>query len=184
MARNSSGFRREILEVASRLFAATGFKGTSLQDIAGEVGCSKAALLYHFDGKDAILTELLTPAAEALAELDVRLAGLDGDAAVVPAVEGFVDLVLRFRHEAKILYDNIPEMLRHPALADVLDISERLVDALAGRSTDPEAHVAALMVLGAVPIVGTSPVRLSDDELRAVLIRRALRTLDHDPNHP
>ncbi|MEV0970053.1 TetR/AcrR family transcriptional regulator [Microtetraspora glauca] len=184
MARNSSGFRREILEVASRLFAVTGFKGTSLQDIAGEVGCSKAALLYHFDGKDAILTELLTPAVEALAELDVRLAGLDGDTAVRPAVEGFVDLVLRFRREVKILYDEIPEMLRHPALAGVLEMSDRLVDALAGRTADPEAHVAALMVLGAVPVVGTQPVPLGDDELRAVLVRRALHTLDHDDTRP
>ncbi|MEU1387865.1 MULTISPECIES: helix-turn-helix domain-containing protein [unclassified Nonomuraea] len=184
MARNSSGFRREILETASRLFAATGFKATSLQDIAGEVDCSKAALLYHFNGKDAILTELLIPAAEALAGLDARLSELEGEDAVLPAVEGFVDLMLRFRRELKIIYDDLPEMLRHPALAGLPDKIDRLVDAFAGRSTDPKARVAALMVLGAVPIVGVSPIPLPDDELRAVTVRRALRTLDHDPNCP
>ncbi|MFF4779372.1 TetR/AcrR family transcriptional regulator [Microtetraspora fusca] len=181
MARNSSGFRREILETASRLFAATSFKATSLQDIAREVDCSKAALLYHFDGKDAILTELLIPAAEALAELDARLTGLEGDEAVLPAVAGFVDLMLRFRREVKIIYDDIPEMLRHPALAGVPDKMDRLIDAFAGHSADPEARVAALMVLGSVPVVGVSPVPLPDDELRAVLVRCALRTLDRDP---
>lgn len=167
--------------MASRLFAVTGFKATSLQDIAGEAGCSKAALLYHFDGKDAILTELLVPAAEALAELDARVAVLEGGTAVLPAVEGFVDLMLRYRREVKIIYDDIPEMLRHPALAGVPDRTDRLVDAFAGRSADPEARVAALMVLGAVPVVGMLPVPLSDDELRVVLVRRALRTLDRDP---
>lgn len=184
MARNSSGFRTEIIDVASRLFATSGYKGTSLQDIAREVGCSKAALLYHFDGKDAILTELLAPAVRALAELDARLAGLEGDAAVLPAVEGYVDFVLRFRRQVKILYDAIPEMLRHAALAEVPETSDRLLDALAGRSPDAEPRVAALMVLAAVPAVCTSPTPLPDAELRLVLIRSALRTLDRDLTHP
>jgi TetR/AcrR family transcriptional regulator len=179
VARNSSGTRRDILETAARHFSVTGFKGTSLQDIAGEVGCSKATLLYHFDGKDAILTELLSPAARELAELDATLTGLEGERAVLAAVGGYVDLVLRFRLEVKILYTDIPEMLRHPVLADVLDLSARLLDAFAGRSTDPAAQVSALMVLTAVPTVCTGPFDLPDEELRAHLVAGALRTLDH-----
>ena len=51
--------RREILAVSQRLFSTVGFRGTSLQMIADEVGCSKASLLYHFKSKAAILDALI-----------------------------------------------------------------------------------------------------------------------------
>lgn len=41
-----------ILEVATRLFARQGFDGTALQQIAAEVGITKATLLYHYPSKD------------------------------------------------------------------------------------------------------------------------------------
>ncbi|MEZ4392527.1 MAG: TetR/AcrR family transcriptional regulator [Polyangiales bacterium] len=46
--------RREVLEVATRLMAARGFDGTSLQDIADEVGVSKPAVLHHYPSKEHI----------------------------------------------------------------------------------------------------------------------------------
>ncbi|MFI0355411.1 TetR/AcrR family transcriptional regulator [Actinomadura sp. 9N407] len=176
MARNRRG---QILDIAAGLFVVTGFKGTSLQDIADGVGCSKASLLYHFASKDQILTELLTPAAGELGVLNARLSGLDDREAVHAAVEGFVDLVLRFRREVKILYDDIEQMLRHPALGDVQETIERLIEALAGRSPDPAARVAALLVLGGIPVACAKQAEMPDEELRAVLVRSALRTLDH-----
>lgn len=169
--------REQILEAAARLFAATGFKATSLQDIAGEVGCSKASLLYHFDGKDTILTELLAPAVEAFGTLDARLAELGDEAVQLAAVEGFVDLVMRFQREITILYGDISTLLRRPALAGVQGMSDRLLDALAARSPEPAARVPALMVLCSVPVVCMNPGGARDDELRATLTRSAARTL-------
>ena len=51
--------RERILEVAGRLFADQGFAGTSIRDIADELGVTKAALYYHFTSKDAIFAELV-----------------------------------------------------------------------------------------------------------------------------
>ncbi len=51
--------RERILEVAARLFSEQGFAGTSIRDIADELGVTKAALYYHFPSKDAILGELV-----------------------------------------------------------------------------------------------------------------------------
>jgi len=53
--------RAQLLEAATKLFAAKGFDGTSLKDIADVVGIRKPSLLYHFPSKN-----------------DLRLAVLDG----------------------------------------------------------------------------------------------------------
>jgi AcrR family transcriptional regulator len=46
--------RSEILSAATRLFAAQGVGGTSIQEVADAVGIRKPSLLYHFANKDAL----------------------------------------------------------------------------------------------------------------------------------
>ena len=50
--------RKRAQEVALRLFTQQGYDGTTLRDIADELGINKASLYYHFDGKEAILQSL------------------------------------------------------------------------------------------------------------------------------
>jgi len=174
--------RDEILSAAARLFAAAGFKGTSLHDIAVEVGCSKAALLYHFDSKEAILTSLCAPAIAELEELYERLATLDGPAARRAAIEGFVDLSMRYRNQIQVIYGDLPGLLQLPALQKVHRMTTRLCEVLAGPGEDPGTVIAAKLVLAGIPAIAFGieyeDVRYTDEELRAGLIQAATRALN------
>jgi AcrR family transcriptional regulator len=181
MARAVSETHGEILAAAARRFATTGYRGTSLQDIAGEVGCSKATVLYHFANKEALLAELMAPAIAVLRALDDRLTGLTGAAAQRAAAEGFVDLAVRFRREIALLRGEFPELLAQPAFAHIRGISERLRDAFAGHSDRPAAQISALVLLAGIPEACAEFGDVPDDELRPALltlVRRALEPVD------
>ncbi|MET9341121.1 TetR/AcrR family transcriptional regulator [Nonomuraea sp. NPDC003804] len=180
MARPASALRGHILDAALDLFATRGYKGTSLHDIAQVVGCSKASLLYYFVSKEAILTELLTPAGEELGALDARLAGVEGIPAAEAAVTGFVDLAMRFRREVKVLFQDILGLTGHPALGAVPAVIARLMAAMAEGSAGAKGLVTASMVIGAVSVTCASDLPVPDEDLRAELIRGALRTLDRE----
>src|SRR5271154_1582743 len=50
--------RERILDVALDLFIENGYDGTSLREVAEQLGVTKAALYYHFASKDDILMAL------------------------------------------------------------------------------------------------------------------------------
>jgi AcrR family transcriptional regulator len=50
--------RDRILDIALDLFTEQGYDGTSLREIADQLGVTKAALYYHFESKDDILLAL------------------------------------------------------------------------------------------------------------------------------
>lgn len=58
--------REKILKKAALLFSEKGYFGVSMDEIALEIGISKATLYYHYDSKEAILQILITEACEEL----------------------------------------------------------------------------------------------------------------------
>jgi TetR/AcrR family transcriptional regulator len=71
--------RGATVSAAMRLFAAHGFQGTALQDIADAVGVSKPAVLHHFPSKEhvrqAVLDAILSHWNEALPRLLLAATG-------------------------------------------------------------------------------------------------------------
>ncbi len=51
--------RRQIVQTAIRTIATRGFSQASLAEIARKAGISKGVISYHFDGKEALVEEIL-----------------------------------------------------------------------------------------------------------------------------
>jgi AcrR family transcriptional regulator len=51
--------RKQLIEVATRMLARNGSRGTTLSDIAAAVGVSQAAVVYHFGTKEELLHAVL-----------------------------------------------------------------------------------------------------------------------------
>lgn len=83
--------RQRILEVAAKLFAQHGYDGTSVRDIAKELGIANPSIYYHFKSKADLLVELL---AEPLRCVEVAVAearALTGDARTRRIIEGLLE---------------------------------------------------------------------------------------------
>ncbi|MGH9486507.1 MAG: TetR/AcrR family transcriptional regulator [Terriglobales bacterium] len=77
--------RRDILRTAARLFQERGYDATSMQDIAGALNFSKAALYHHFESKEQLLFEIMKYGMDVFEER------------VLAAVEGIADPEQRLR---------------------------------------------------------------------------------------
>jgi AcrR family transcriptional regulator len=60
-----SARREELTRIAARLFAERGYQGTSLADLADELGVQKPSLYHHIASKEDLLWEVAWAGAEA-----------------------------------------------------------------------------------------------------------------------
>jgi TetR/AcrR family transcriptional regulator len=111
--------RERILDAALNRFGTRGFEGTSLDDIATDVGVAKQTVLYWFPSKDELLGAVLAHTADELA------AGIE--AAVRAAPE---DPLLRLEAVVKAVFR---PAVRRPALLGLVREVSRLDPALSER---------------------------------------------------
>ncbi len=90
--------RERIRREAAALFREKGFNGTSMAELAGEVGITKSSLYHHFPSKQALLSEIIeltvnrvTPLVEAVAESDLPIQERLGRAVALHTVEAIHD---------------------------------------------------------------------------------------------
>jgi AcrR family transcriptional regulator len=141
-ARDRRGTRPAILGAAQELFAAHGYAGTSVADITGRLGMSKAALYYHFRSKTEILRALLDEPVAAYSRLaDSAAAGQLGARDLLGAV---IDTTADLRALIDVI-GNDPSA--RSALQDLLprsrEVNEAITAALAGPRPDPPCIIRA-----------------------------------------
>jgi AcrR family transcriptional regulator len=71
--------RRELIAIAADLFAEQGFAKVTVDDIGRAAGVSGPALYHHFEGKEAMLGEMLVGISEYLLDGGRRVTDVGGD---------------------------------------------------------------------------------------------------------
>jgi len=95
--------RGRILQTALELFTQQGYDKTSLRDIAGRLGITKAALYYYFERKEDILLELHLQLHNAGSELLDELESAEDGPARVAAWPRLVNRLIAFMLENREL---------------------------------------------------------------------------------
>ncbi len=95
---NSPTTRDRIRREAAALFREKGFNGTSMAELAGEVGITKSSLYHHYPGKQALLSEIIeltlnrvTPLVQEVAESDLPIRERLAKAVALHTVEAIRD---------------------------------------------------------------------------------------------
>ena len=66
--------RQQLLNVSAKLFHRKGFRGTSMQDIASNLGIKKGSIYYYISSKDDLLLELARTAMKLLIDAGEKAA--------------------------------------------------------------------------------------------------------------
>lgn len=138
-----SSTKERILVIARELFARQGYTGTTIADIARELGTTTAALYYHFPSKADILRGLL---AEPMAAYQRILANMSAQRPSAGELLGaFIDLTVDSRELAAVID-------RDPAVLEMIDeqlpqssqqMVGQVIAALAGPGADRAATIRA-----------------------------------------
>jgi TetR/AcrR family transcriptional regulator len=132
--------RDALVEAATDLFAAEGFDGVRVEQIAHRAGVNKAMINYHFGGKGGLYhTILALTFGEIAARLtDVRERGLGPAQTLREIIEAFAELVTR--------RPRFPAMLLREVTSG-------------GRHVDPELFLRIVAIFGSVRSVVEEGVR-------------------------
>lgn len=109
--------RAVILGAAERLFASRGFAATRLEDVAEEVGLTRAALFYHFRDKQALYDAMIADAFAPMAgQLDAILADERGTIAerLEQSVEAWVDAIVNRPTLARLILRFVADAAEQP----------------------------------------------------------------------
>ena len=102
MARSKRTTKDKLLDAAEKLFARTGFHGTSLRDITGEAGVDLALVNYHFGSKKRLFAAVIERRGVVLNDerlrrlADVRRAAAPQAASIEAVIGAFFDPILDF----------------------------------------------------------------------------------------
>jgi AcrR family transcriptional regulator len=175
---------RRIARLALDRFRVDGFVGTSIADLAGALGVSKAAIYYHYRSKDALLHRLVDPLLDAI---DTCIQDHTTPARTPRGLLGAYLTVLLAHRQVVALIATDVAVLNHPSIGPRLRAqNQQLRTLLAGPDVSVSARLRAEAALGAIwrPLIAEPPLDLTDRDHQHILIDAAVATLQPSPPHP
>ena len=180
--------RERILEEAVKLFYERGFTGTTLDDIAAELGVTKPFIYTHFRGKVELLAALCKPTIEMSLDAIATAAAQPGSptARLRRAITDFTKVVLQrqpniaiyFREEKNLAPEALAEMNALRRQFDHLLSNLLMEGAAAGEFEISDASLASLALGGMISWAYTwyrPGGRLSIDDTAVCMADLALR---------
>jgi len=169
--------RAGIQDAALALFAGRGYDATSLQDIADELGLTKAAVYYHFPSKLELLQSICEPVYEGVAAIIERAARETTRSARIDAVaSSFAELTVSRRATISVLAADPVMHGRMKAASKMLDLLDQLAHVVYGSDPTPDQLFAVRSIAVLSDTISALPA-LDDAEAQAVLTRAVKRLL-------
>ena len=175
---------RRIARLALARFRVGGFVGTSIADLAGALGVSKAAIYYHYRSKDALLHRLIDPLLDAI---DACIQDHTTPARTPRQLLGAYLAVLIAHREVVPLVATDVAVLNHPKIGPRLRTqNQQLRTLLVAPDTSISARLRAEAALGAIwrPLIAEPQVDLSDAAHQRILIDAAVAALQPNQSLP
>lgn len=123
--------RERLEQVAARLFQEKGFDGTSIRELAKELGMESASLYYYFSSKEELLYAISREALEEVIAAVQPLAegNLSGDEACKALIDTHISLMLENRNKHAVMLLELRSLptRRHKSVVVLRDRYESLV---------------------------------------------------------
>jgi AcrR family transcriptional regulator len=178
---------RRIAHLALARFRVGGFVGTSIADLAGALGVSKAAIYYHYRSKDALLHRLIDPLLDAI-DACIQDHTTPATTARTPRqLLGAYLAVLLAHQEVVPLVATDVAVLNHPSIGPRLRAqNHQFQSLLTAPDTSALARLRAEAALGAIwrPLTAEPPLDLTDPAHQHTLIDAALAALQSSRPSP
>ena len=168
----------ELRQIALEAFAASGYLGTSIQQIADRAGVSKASVLYHYSSKEVLLDAALSPAID---RLEVVLGGLGriqgSPEARIAFLEEFVDFLLEHRLGIYIFINQASTLVDIPIIERATALIGSLAAYFEANAGSAEERMRFGVALGGAAYMLASAQLFTpqefvpDAEMRAALVR-------------
>ncbi|MDR7235371.1 helix-turn-helix domain-containing protein [Agrococcus sp. BE272] len=173
--------RDTILQAALERFARVGYLGSSIQQIADDVGTSKSSVLYHFDSKEALLEAAMAPTLDAMESLIDALPELrhEHTAAAPSLVTRFVDTLMAHSAAISIFISQRGALQGVPAIERANAIVDAIARTLVLEAPTPRVLTRLSIGLAGVAFIlgdtlSTEHDHLDPHEMRAIFIETLL----------
>jgi AcrR family transcriptional regulator len=175
------GLDSRIAGLALERFRIDGFAGTSVADLAGVLGVSKAAIYYHYRSKNALLHRLVDPLLDAIdACLDTHSTPNRPAPGTRQLLGDYLAVLTAYREVVPLVATDVAVLNHHTIGPRIRAQDQRLRTLLVAPDASPAATLRAEAALGAIrrPVTTETTVDLTDASQQQILVDVAVGILE------